>query len=76
MLAKVGKEIAEETIRYNEAVENYQGAQTFQKNATDNARRSGMPMSQSETMFLCIADRLQNFADEGQFDATFTEAFD
>ena len=25
---------------------------------------------------LCIADRLQNFADEGQFDATFTEAFD
>ena len=52
MLAKVGKEIAEETIRYNEAVENYQGAQTFQKNATDNARRSGMPMSQSETMFL------------------------
>ena len=52
MLAKVGKEIAEETIRYNEAVENYQGAQTFQQNATDNARRSGMPMSQAETMFL------------------------
>lgn len=25
---------------------------------------------------LCIADRLQNFADEGQFDATFTEVFD
>lgn len=25
---------------------------------------------------LCVADRLQNFADEGQFDATFTEAFD
>lgn len=52
MLAKVGKEIAEETIRYNEAVENYQGAQALQKNATDNARRFGMPMSQSETMFL------------------------
>jgi len=25
---------------------------------------------------LCIADRLQNFADAGQFDATFTPSFD
>ena len=51
------------------------GVQVFDIENRDNALY-GCYADIAVPTALCIADRLQNFADAGQFDATFTPSFD